>query len=451
MHGLWFGNLTLFLVLPLALAWRYRDRAPVAGIALGVAVAAKLFVWPLVVWLLLTRRFAAAAWAVGSAVVLVLGAWALVGFQGFRDYPKLLRAVQDVYAVRSISVSTVAGALGCLGVRRGRRRRGRRARCFGIAAWLVRRDDGDRRAFAVLVAACVLASPIVWPNYAALLFVPIAITWPRLAPAWFFGYATFLLGAIVPNGIVEGVGAAPPGVSEQAWRRATPTRASGCAGSNLIVAGVGLATAIARRNDWGFSSTSSPADGARITFTGLARAARIVRPVLVFVLLPLLVALLRVDSLHDRFATAGYDFRGTLLEPAGQILNGTSPYPSATDVASLASGNPSVYPPLPIVLATPRPSSSLSGSSACGTGVAIRSRRHSRGWARTTTHVERLSRGACDLQRHAIASGSRSRIVMFPKNTPSTTGGEQKRRRCSLRSRSICARGRTPISACSRR
>ena len=37
----------------------------------GVAVAAKLFVWPLVVWLLLTRRFRAAAWAVGSAAVLV--------------------------------------------------------------------------------------------------------------------------------------------------------------------------------------------------------------------------------------------------------------------------------------------------------------------------------------------------------------------------------------------
>ena len=51
--------------LPLALAWRYRERARVAGLAVGVAVAAKLFVAPLVVWLLLTRRFRAAAWAVG--------------------------------------------------------------------------------------------------------------------------------------------------------------------------------------------------------------------------------------------------------------------------------------------------------------------------------------------------------------------------------------------------
>ena len=64
-HGLYFGNLTILLVLLVALAWRYRDEARLAGLALGVAVAAKLFVWPLVVWLLLTRRFRAAAWAVG--------------------------------------------------------------------------------------------------------------------------------------------------------------------------------------------------------------------------------------------------------------------------------------------------------------------------------------------------------------------------------------------------
>jgi hypothetical protein len=216
-HGLFYGNLTVVMVLLVALAWRYRDRAPIAGLALGAAVAAKLFVWPLVVWLLLTRRFAAAAWAAGSGVVLVLGAWALIGFEGFREYPKLLRVVQDVYAERSISVSTVAGALGAsvsvavavaalVGVA-----------CVGIAAWLVRREDGDRRAFAVLVAACVLASPIVWPNYAALLFVPIAVTWPRLAPVWFFGYATWLLGAIAPKPTVSDVCCRPADVPEQAW------------------------------------------------------------------------------------------------------------------------------------------------------------------------------------------------------------------------------------------
>ena len=176
------------------LAWRYRERARVAGLAVGVAVAAKLFVAPLVVWLLLTRRFRAAAWAVGSAVVLVLGAWALVGFDGLRDYPKLLRVVQDVYAVRSISVSTVAGVLGASVSSRSRYAAVAGLVCLGCR-WLASRPDGDRRAFAVVVAACILASPIVWPNYAALLFVPIAVTWSKAAPAWFFGYAVWFLGA----------------------------------------------------------------------------------------------------------------------------------------------------------------------------------------------------------------------------------------------------------------
>jgi hypothetical protein len=185
--------------------------------AIGVAVAAKLFVWPLVVWLLLTSRFRAAAWAAGSAAGLVLGAWWLIGFEGLREYPKLLRVVQDVYAERSISLATVGGALGApaevavavamlggLG-------------CIAIAAWLVRRGDSDHRAFAVLVAACVLASPIVWPNYAALLFVPIAVTRPRLAPIWFFGYVTWLLGAVAPKPTASGVCCKPSDVPEQAW------------------------------------------------------------------------------------------------------------------------------------------------------------------------------------------------------------------------------------------
>ena len=216
-HGLWYGNLTVLLLLPLALAWRYRDTARLVGLAVGAAVAAKLFVWPLVVWLLLTRRFRAAAWAVGSAALLVLGAWALIGFEGFRDYPRLLRVVQDVYAVRSVSLSSVAAALGAsvdvavaISAIAG-------MVCIGSAAWLVRGRDGDRRAFCVLVAACVLASPIVWPNYAALLYLPIAVTWRRLAPAWFFGYAVWVVAATTPNRTARGIGPAPPGVQDQAW------------------------------------------------------------------------------------------------------------------------------------------------------------------------------------------------------------------------------------------
>ena len=217
-HGLWYGNLTVLLVLPLALAWRYRGTARIAGLAVGVAVAAKLFVWPLVVWFLLMRRFRAAAWAVGSAVFLVLSAWALVGFDGFRDYPSLLRAVQHVYAIRSISLATVAASLGAslwaavaVSLLAG-------FACIVAAAVLVRRPDGDRRSFAVAVAACVLASSVVWPNYIALLLVPIAVTWPRLSLAWFLGYAFWLATTIAPKPTVPGdMCCRPADVTQAAW------------------------------------------------------------------------------------------------------------------------------------------------------------------------------------------------------------------------------------------
>ena len=247
-HGLYYGNLTILLLVPIALAWRYRVRARVAGIAVGAAVAAKLFVWPLVVWLLLTRRFRAAAWAVGASVVLLLGAWALIGFEGLADYPALLREIQDVYAVRSVSLASVAGALGAsVGVSiavsavAG-------VLLLALAAWLVGRDDGDRRAFAVVVAACIVATPIVWPNYAALLFVPIAITWPRLGPAWFFGYVVWLMGALAPRPTAEEVCCRPPGVPEQAWGRShTDSDLWFAAGVSAVVVGIAIAMLLAGR------------------------------------------------------------------------------------------------------------------------------------------------------------------------------------------------------------
>jgi hypothetical protein len=217
-HGLYYGNLTVLLLVPLALAWRYRDRAAVAGLAVGVAVAAKLFVWPLVVWLLVTRRFRAAAWAIASSIVLVLGAWAVIGFEGVRDYPSLLRVVQDVYAVRSVSLSTVAGAFGAPVGAAVAVATAAGLACIAAAAWLVRGNDGDRRAFTVLVAASILASAIVWPNYLALLLVPIAITWPQLAPAWFFGYVVWIAGALAPKAMVSGdICCRPPDVTPMAW------------------------------------------------------------------------------------------------------------------------------------------------------------------------------------------------------------------------------------------
>jgi hypothetical protein len=248
LQGLYWGNLTLALLLPLALAWRYRERTTIAGVAVGAAVAAKLIAWPLVVWLLVTRRYRAASWAGASAVVLVLGSWAVVGFDGMFDYPALLRETQDVYATRSDSIAGVLGGLGAsvtLAV----------ACCWlaglalvAIAVWVARGEDGDRKAFALLVGAAILASPIAWPNYAALLFVPIAVTWPRLAPAWFFGYAVWLAG-LLPKPEAGDAPPRPSGVPTMVWDLSHATPAAGKAlGIVVVVLAVTAVLAVGRRS-----------------------------------------------------------------------------------------------------------------------------------------------------------------------------------------------------------
>ena len=60
------GNVTLFLGLAAALAWRFRDRAPASAACIGLTLAAKFFLWPLVVWLAATAESCPARWPARS-------------------------------------------------------------------------------------------------------------------------------------------------------------------------------------------------------------------------------------------------------------------------------------------------------------------------------------------------------------------------------------------------
>jgi alpha-1,2-mannosyltransferase len=83
-NGVWAsefsGTLSVFVLLAVAVAWRWRDRWVVVGAVVAAAVAAKIFCWPLVVWLVATRRFRAAALAMGASVAAVVVSWAAIGF-----------------------------------------------------------------------------------------------------------------------------------------------------------------------------------------------------------------------------------------------------------------------------------------------------------------------------------------------------------------------------------
>ena len=178
------GQLGCLLALGIAAAWRYRDRAVLLGIAVGALVVAKLFLWPLFVWLLVTRRTHAAAVAALGGLAAVILAWAAIGFDGFRSYPALLTALSD-------GVQDRGSSLVALGLRLGLESEPSRILAFAVGAgllaltaWLARREDGDRRALAAAIAAGILISPVAWLHYYVTLYVPLAIAHRRADAAW---------------------------------------------------------------------------------------------------------------------------------------------------------------------------------------------------------------------------------------------------------------------------
>ena len=57
------------------------------------------------------RRLRAAAVALAIGIGSTLGAWAVIGFQGFADYPALLRKLADTHYDDSYSVAGIVDAL----------------------------------------------------------------------------------------------------------------------------------------------------------------------------------------------------------------------------------------------------------------------------------------------------------------------------------------------------
>lgn len=178
------GTISTFLMLGLALLWRYRDRALVAAPVLALLVLSKLFLWPLVVWCVATRRFKTAAFAGVLGVTATLLAWWRVGLDTIASYPELLRLVAEVEQADSFSPTALAIALGVPGETAQLLATG-----LGLAllaaALLHRRTRHDEWTLLVAVLGVALVcSPIVWAHYLVLLFVPLAVARPQFSWVW---------------------------------------------------------------------------------------------------------------------------------------------------------------------------------------------------------------------------------------------------------------------------
>ena len=178
------GSLSSFLALGTALLWKYRDRRLPAGLLVGVVVVAKLYLWPLLVWLVAVRRARTAALGFATAAGLAFLGWAVTGFAGLTHYPHRVSSVASLEEGQSYSPVALALSLGA-STRGGELL----AVALGVALLAVafreaRRPDGERRSFVLTIAATFAFSPISWLHYFVLLAVPLALTTPALSAVW---------------------------------------------------------------------------------------------------------------------------------------------------------------------------------------------------------------------------------------------------------------------------
>jgi hypothetical protein len=194
LHGLALGAVSSFLALGLASAWRWRDRRWIAGAAVAALIVLKVLLWPMLIWLALTRRFAAASIALALTLLAVLGGWAVLGFADLRSYPHLLDLLSRVLEGRSYSLVALGLALGIDANAARALAAAVGIACLVLIAWRGHESSSDGWTFVVAIGAALALSPIVWLHYFAILLVPIAIASPRLGPLWFLPLAFWVVG-----------------------------------------------------------------------------------------------------------------------------------------------------------------------------------------------------------------------------------------------------------------
>lgn len=174
------AHLTLVLCLLVAVAWRFRDRTASPGLAVGVAVALKFLLWPLILWLASIGKPREAVIATTSAAASLL---LLLPFIGVFEYIRLLRRVgaafdQDSFTPFGLLVQAgapeTAARIAALAIGAG-------ILCF---AW-------RRRSFTLFTVGALALSPIVWLDYFAFIAIPLAASRPTFGAVWLLPILTW--------------------------------------------------------------------------------------------------------------------------------------------------------------------------------------------------------------------------------------------------------------------
>jgi alpha-1,2-mannosyltransferase len=177
------ANLTLLLVCGVAATWRYRDSPIMAGVLAGLMLAVKPVVWPLLLWLLVTRRRRAAGYGLALAIVVNVISWLVLGLGELSSWWHLLQLQTSVLYRDGYTLTALAVHLGA------QRSVGTALQiavtalialaCFGLG-----RHGRERDALTLAIVLVLASSPQVDIHYFAYLVVPLALARPALSPIW---------------------------------------------------------------------------------------------------------------------------------------------------------------------------------------------------------------------------------------------------------------------------
>jgi hypothetical protein len=217
------GTLTPVLVLGIALLWRYRDRMWAAAAVTGLLLVAKLFLWPVLLWLLLTRRARTAARALILAAAGCVLAWLPLGFGSLTAYPALLRTLSlregpSSYQPLWLAPGSATSRLLLLELAAGA--------CVALVLTLGRRLS-ERASLGACVIVALAVSPIVWLHYLALLAPVAALVSRRVSVAWLAPLALWATPWQLSGGVAWRVVIAAAVVAAAAFSPTLPLRGIG--------------------------------------------------------------------------------------------------------------------------------------------------------------------------------------------------------------------------------
>jgi hypothetical protein len=175
------GNVSLLLVLPMVVAWRWIDR-PIGSLVMAAAISVRPSLGLFFFWQLLRRQWRAATWTAVGGATLVLVALPFVGIDGHADFLAVLRNL-NLPASEATENRALGSLLESLGLGSVGSTLGRIASLVltGSALLLSLRREREI-GYMVVLCGSLLVVPLLWDHYLATLVVPAAFLAQRLWP-----------------------------------------------------------------------------------------------------------------------------------------------------------------------------------------------------------------------------------------------------------------------------